>query len=69
MGLNKFRNQPCPCGSKRKFKYCCLPKHYDMLAQQTTPVQTEVGQKTARYWRKRYSKITTKPLEEPLMTS
>ncbi|MFV0506996.1 MAG: zinc-dependent peptidase [Bacteroidales bacterium] len=21
------RNDPCPCGSGKKFKYCCLPKH------------------------------------------
>lgn len=20
------RNDPCPCGSKRKYKNCCLPK-------------------------------------------
>ena len=23
---NKFRNQPCPCGSGRKFKNCCWNK-------------------------------------------
>jgi len=22
------RNDPCPCGSGKKAKYCCLPKHY-----------------------------------------
>ncbi|HUO29367.1 MAG TPA: SEC-C metal-binding domain-containing protein [Bryobacteraceae bacterium] len=21
------RNQPCPCGSGRKFKRCCMPRH------------------------------------------
>lgn len=32
---NKFmakvgRNQPCPCGSKRKYKHCCLLQHDGM---------------------------------------
>lgn len=25
------RNQPCPCGSGRKFKRCCLPKAVEVL--------------------------------------
>jgi len=24
--LRISRNQPCPCKSGKKFKYCCLPK-------------------------------------------
>ena len=27
------RNEPCPCGSGRKYKHCCLPEHE---AQQET---------------------------------
>jgi len=25
MRLSKRRNDPCPCGSGKKFKHCCLP--------------------------------------------
>ena len=24
--INVGRNQPCPCGSEKKFKHCCLSK-------------------------------------------
>ena len=24
------RNRPCPCGSKRKYKHCCLLQHDGM---------------------------------------
>jgi hypothetical protein len=68
MSLNRFRNQPCPCGSGMKFKYCHLQEHYDKQKQVATPIQKKEGQKAATYWRKRYKKITTKPLDEPLMT-
>ena len=27
------RNQPCPCGSKRKYKYCCLSNENEPLTQ------------------------------------
>lgn len=27
------RNQPCPCGSKRKYKHCCLPKHGEAIKE------------------------------------
>ena len=39
MGLGKYRNQPCPCGSGMKFKYCCLQRYHDMQAQVVTPLQ------------------------------
>ena len=26
MGLGKYRNEPCPCGSGIKFKHCHLKK-------------------------------------------
>lgn len=25
------RNDPCPCGSKKKFKACCIDTHYSVL--------------------------------------
>ena len=27
MGLNKYRNQLCLCGSGKKLKHCCWSKH------------------------------------------
>ncbi len=35
------RNQPCPCGSGKKYKYCCLP-----LVQAGQPVAPEIVQPT-----------------------
>ena len=32
------RNDPCPCGSGRKYKHCCLPK--EVAARQTRPSPT-----------------------------
>jgi hypothetical protein len=29
------RNDPCPCGSGKKYKHCCLPK--EVAARQTRP--------------------------------
>lgn len=28
MGLGKFRNGECPCGSKKRYKRCCFDKDY-----------------------------------------
>lgn len=30
------RNQPCPCGSKLKYKYCCLSQHGGMQIREKT---------------------------------
>jgi len=68
MGEGSLRNQPCYCGSGLKFKHCHMKQYYDKQKQVVTPIQKEEGQKTATYWRKRYKKITTKPLDKPLMT-
>lgn len=35
------RNQPCPCGSGRKYKRCCLPLHERASAAQQIPVPEE----------------------------
>ena len=67
MGLNQHRNKPCPCGSGVKFKHCCLPNHYKEQAGLITGLAKKIHEKTAKYWRKRYKKITSKPLNEPLM--
>ena len=32
------RNDPCPCGSGKKYKHCCLPK--EVAARQTRPSPT-----------------------------
>jgi hypothetical protein len=36
-GKKVSRNDPCPCGSGRKFKNCCLGKGIDREAQQAAP--------------------------------
>ena len=28
------RNQPCPCGSGKKFKRCCWPKLFNNIKQE-----------------------------------
>jgi tetratricopeptide (TPR) repeat protein len=34
-GMEKVgRNAPCPCGSGKKYKKCCLPLHQESTAQQ-----------------------------------
>jgi hypothetical protein len=31
-GARPGRNEPCPCGSGRKYKHCCLQKHEALAA-------------------------------------
>jgi tetratricopeptide (TPR) repeat protein len=31
------RNAPCPCGSGKKYKKCCLPLHQQSSAQEVSP--------------------------------
>ena len=64
---NRFRNLPCPCKSGMKFKYCCLPKHEVQAAGLVTQLAQKIYEKTATYWRKRYKKVSTKSLNEPMM--
>ena len=59
MGLNKYRNKPCQCGSGIKFKYCCLQDHYKQQARLVTNLTKKVQEKTAKYFQKRYKKITS----------
>lgn len=37
--MKSGRNEPCPCGSGKKYKKCCLPK--DQAAEQTPPAWRE----------------------------
>lgn len=61
MGLNKYRNKPCKYKSGLKFKFCCLQDHYKQQAGLVTRLAKKVQEKTAKYFQKRYKKIT-KPL-------
>jgi len=67
MGLNRFRNKPCQCGSGMKFKHCCLQDHYEQQTGLVTWLAKKIQDKTAKYWRKRYKTVTDKPPNEPLM--
>src|ERR1017187_10371194 len=39
------RNDPCPCGSGKKYKKCCLPK--DQLIPMAPPPTTEIPEPIA----------------------
>ena len=41
-----------------KFKYCCLQDHYKQQAGLVTRLAKKVQEKTAKYFQKRYEKIT-----------
>ena len=58
MSLNRFRNKPCPCKSGMKFKFCCLQDHYKQQTGLVTSLAKKVQEKTAKYFQKRYKKIT-----------
>ena len=67
MGLNRFRNKPCKCGSGIKFKHCCLQDHYEQQAGLVTKLAKKVQEKTVKYFQKRYKKITNEGEQEWLM--
>lgn len=67
MGLNKYRNKPCQCGSGIKFKFCCLQDHYEQQAGLVTRLAKRIQKKTAKYFQKRYKTVTDKPLDESLV--
>ncbi len=58
MGLNRYRNKSCQCGSGIKFKHCCLPAHQQAQVRLTTGLAKKIQEKAARYWDKRYKKVT-----------
>ncbi len=37
MGNEVGRNDPCPCGSGKKYKYCCLPKEEEKRSRNLKP--------------------------------
>jgi hypothetical protein len=43
------RNDPCPCGSGKKYKKCCLPKHEADQRQQFAEQQAERDQRAAAH--------------------
>lgn len=59
MGLNKFRNEPCHCGSGMKFKHCHLQQHQDQRARVVTALAKREAAKEQKYWKKRYERVTT----------
>jgi len=58
MSLDRYRNQPCACGSGKKYKHCCQPRHYDDRQQIESPLAKREREKTAQYWAKRYEEVT-----------
>ena len=58
MGLNRYRNKLCQCGSGMKFKFCCLQNHYEQQTGLVTRLAKGVQEKMAKYWRKRYKGTT-----------
>jgi len=43
------RNDPCPCGSGKKYKKCCLPKHQAAQRQQVAQQQAGRDQRDAAH--------------------
>lgn len=61
--MNKVgRNEPCPCGSGKKFKKCCLDKPYQPSAELIADL--ELGQQRIREYEEEQKKQDwSKPLE------
>jgi len=59
MGLNKFRNELCHCGSGMKFKHCHLRLHNDQRARVVTALAKQEIKKEQKYWKKRYERVTS----------
>jgi predicted O-linked N-acetylglucosamine transferase (SPINDLY family) len=55
------RNQPCPCGSGRKFKHCCVDKAVSSQLSEdlTTDIDTLMGAAMALHRDKRYAEAIT----------
>jgi len=50
-GRRVGRNDPCPCGSGRKYKHCCMRK--DLAQAQANPVASKAKSKHGRRRKKR----------------
>ena len=46
---NTGRNDPCPCGSGKKYKKCCLPMHEAEERQRAAEQQDERDQRAAEH--------------------
>jgi hypothetical protein len=56
--LNTNRNSPCPCGSKKKFKNCCIELYYERL--KWDGLEEGLRKKIQDYWEKFYADKYTK---------
>ena len=54
MGINRYRNQPCECGSGMKFKHCHGRKLQEEQAEVVTQFAKKEQAKRARYCKKRF---------------
>ena len=61
------RNAPCPCGSGKKYKHCCLDKDFEYLEDddgtifKSIPMSAEMGQIIAEQRQKFTEKFGRKP--------
>ena len=57
------RNQPCSCGSSRKFKHCCAGKSAAPQAPDdlTTDIDVQIGVAMALHRDKHYAQAITRP--------
>jgi hypothetical protein len=46
------RNDPCYCGSERKFKHCCWSQHAILTDADSSPERLKAQQKTEAYFKK-----------------
>jgi hypothetical protein len=56
--LNTNRNSPCPCGSKKKFKNCCIELYHERL--KWDGLEEGLRKKIQDYWEKFYADKYTK---------
>ena len=56
--MNTNRNSPCPCGSKKKFKNCCIELYHERL--KWDGLEEGLRKKIQDYWEKFYADKYTK---------
>lgn len=56
--MNPNRNSPCPCGSKKKFKNCCIELYHERL--KWNGLEEGLRKKVQDYWEEFYSDKYTK---------
>jgi uncharacterized protein YchJ len=54
----RLRNKLCECGSGLKQKNCCLPSYTERQKGTTTELQLRLIKKQAKYFEKKYKRIT-----------